>query len=229
MTFGFIMSRLPVPKRFVCIDMNCGSGMNGGVRGSPILIARAAKKHRVLLEAHYIDKSPRAIRELRREPEFAQGHLFTNPVRAYFHRQNNAAALPKIAMTLDVSRRGVIVCDPNGCSGDDIPIAEVAEFLRKQHLFTLFIHLAGMERVAGYARKDESEKAKYDRKGTVYSVSRLRETIPMPLQVVHRHADGKTQPHFIGIFSWQWIPPHTDSRLFRVDSHEGRQILRYYE
>lgn len=229
MCFGFWFKRLPEPKKFVSIDMNCGSGRNGNTRGTPILVANAAKRHKVSLETFFIDKSPSAMRELQRQPEFAQGHLFESSITTRFVRKNNAVALPEIESKLNGFKHGAVICDPNGTSGKAFPVSIVADFLAKRRSFHLVVHLAGIERVAGDARRNPEHRARYDENGTVYSLRDLAQRIPIPLQLVHRHADGTGNPHFIGVFSRQWIPPHADAKLFRVDSHEGREILRRYE
>lgn len=227
--FGWWFSRLQEPRRFTVIDMNSGCGMNGRTRGTPLIIHDSAKRWGVDLAPHYIDISPSAVRSLQRQPEFAPrlpGIL--DPVAANFYRGDNARVLPELDPKIPSHTEGALVCDPNGCSGREFPLKEVAMFLRNHQRFHLVLHLSGVERTNGAARKSHATRETYERNGTIYSASQLRVLRIQP-RLIHRFANGHGPPHLVLVFSRRWIPDRRDIGLLRTESTQGMEVLRRYE
>ncbi len=229
--YGYWFKRLPAPKRFVQVDTNCGCGRNRKTIGTPLLVRRAAIKHRVQLVCHLIDKSRAAISELQRQPEFGQGNLFDDcdRVEAFFHRKDNAVALREVGSSISKEEKGALLCDPNGCSGKSLPLDSVREFLRAHPNFNLIVHVSGIERTAGYARVNPAIREAYDKNGTIYSLRQLTDAMPLPVELVHRFANGTGVPHLLLVYSSRFMPPMERAGLFRFDSIEGREVLRKYE
>ena len=102
-------------KDILYVDMNAGSGWNGGVNciGSPMLFLEEATKHDFEKDVHFIEENPESVASLSERLRVGGFDNF------YIWNGNHNDVLPTILQKTE-KRYGLVYHDPNGLPSFDL-------------------------------------------------------------------------------------------------------------